>query len=176
MMKRIPATLTAALAAAVIPAAIVLAQTAAPPIHAPRLSAEARARILDGKLAMVKASLKLNEDQLKLWAPVEDYIRASRADRQKAWQERRQARASGNTAERSQLSLPDRLDRASERLTKRAERMKAFAAVFRPFYSALDNEQKAVAGVVLRQVGGDGLRMRGHRWAMQPSAERTKSK
>ena len=31
-------------------------------------------------------------------------------------------------------SLPERLDRASERMAKRAAQMKAFAEVFKPFY------------------------------------------
>jgi hypothetical protein len=56
-------------------------------------------------------------------------------------------------------ALPDRLDRASQRLAKRAEQMKAFAEAFRPFYASLSDDQKALAGVVLHQ--GHGRRGRG---------------
>ncbi len=50
-------------------------------------------------------------------------------------------------------------------MAQRAERMKAFAAVFKPFYASLNDEQKAVAGVVLRQMRGHGMGGRGPRWA-----------
>ena len=61
--------------------------------------------------------------------------------------------------------LPDMLDRASQRMTERAQRMQAFAGVFKPFYEGLSEEQKAVAGIVLRDMRG-GMRGHGRRWAM----------
>ena len=68
-------------------------------------------------------------------------------------------------AQRERPALTDRLDRASERMAQRAERMKAFSAVFKPFYASLNEEQKAVAGIVLRR--GHFAGHYGHRWAMQ---------
>jgi LTXXQ motif family protein len=120
-----------------------------------RLSPEARTRLQDGRFAMIKETLKLNDAQLKLWAPVEAQMRASSTARQQARAEREQMRQQGA----ARAALPDRLDRASQRLAKRAEQMKAFAEAFRPFYASLSDDQKALAGVVLHQ--GHGRRGRG---------------
>ena len=163
MNLKISGIAAAALLSAAVPAAVVFAQTTPPP-HQPHLSAEARARLLDGRFAMAKTALNLTDAQLQLWAPVEQHIRASIAERQKRRAERQQMRQSGATPPPN-LSLPDRLDRASQRVAQRAERMKAFAAVFKPFYASLNDEQKMVARVVLRQVRGNGMHWRGPRWA-----------
>jgi hypothetical protein len=125
--------------------------------HERGLSPEVRARLYDGRIAMIKAALRLDGGQLKLWAPLEERLRARFAAREQAraqrsrrsrereqWQERPAARA----------SLADRLDRRSKRLAERAERAKALADTFRPFYASLSDEQKAVARVVLRPVLG----------------------
>ena len=58
------------------------------------------------------------------------------------------------------------LERASKRMTVRAQRMQAFAGAFKPFYEALSEEQKAVAGIVVRDMRG-GMRGHGHRFAME---------
>jgi LTXXQ motif family protein len=161
----------ALLAAAAIPS-IVLAQSAAPQdaqtrserqVQRPQLSPEARARLQEGRFAMIKETLKLNDAQRKLWEPVEAQLRAATAERQKLREERQEARKQNS----ARPALPERLDRASERMAKRAAQMKAFAQVFKPFYDSLDEEQKAVAGIVLRQARA-GHRGHGHhRWAMQ---------
>jgi LTXXQ motif family protein len=155
-----------ALLAVIIPATAVLAQNQPPPqAKGPGLSAEARGRLQDGRFAMIKESLKLNDAQLKLWAPVETHMRASFAERQKARAERREKREQQGA---QRPSLPDRLTRASERAAKRAERMKALAEVIRPFYASLSDDQKAVANVVLRMGRGD-RGFGGRRWTMQRS-------
>jgi LTXXQ motif family protein len=160
----------ALLVAAAIPS-IVLAQGQPPQdaqtrserqVQRPQLSPQARARLREGRFAMIKETLKLNDAQRKLWEPVETQLRAAAADRQKLREERQEAREQNS----ARPSLPDRLERASERMAKRAAQMKAFAEVFKPFYESLDEEQKAVAGIVLRQARA-GHRGHGHRWAMQ---------
>lgn len=155
----VPAMLALAIPAA---AAFAQAQDQQPP-RPTGPSPETLARLQDGRIAMIKETLRLNETQLRLWAPVEAQMRASFATRQKAREERRQARQQGASAP----SLPDRLDRASQRMAERAEQMKAFSEVFRPFYASLSDDQKAVAGVVLRQSfgGGRGFHGHGRRWA-----------
>jgi hypothetical protein len=178
MKSKLPLVL-AGVATLLVPATIAYSQSAPQPPQQQREtsrgSADVRARMLEGRFAMAKAALQLSNEQLQLWGPVEQHIRASAAERQRVRAERRQARKSGDKPNR--LSLPDRLDRASERMAKRAEQMKAFSAVFKPFYASLNDEQKAVAGIVLRQMRGDGMRGRGHhRWASRgtpsvPSAE-----
>lgn len=153
-----------AVAAILLPAALAttasLAQTpSAPPSQSETPTPEIRARLLDGRMAMIKESLKLDAAQLKLWAPVEAQLRASFAAREQARAERRARRQSGERA-----ALPDRLDRASQRATERAQRIKALAEALRPFYASLSAEQKAVADTVLRP-RGPGLD--GGRWHMR---------
>jgi hypothetical protein len=124
-------------------------------------SPEVRARLFDGRMAMIKESLKLDARQLSLWAPVEHQLRASFEARQKARAERWARRQSGD---RAPPALPDRLDRASQRAAERAEQLKSLAEALRPFYAALSDEQKAVAGVVMRwQDRGFG----GKRWHLR---------
>ena len=181
--------LAPAVLAAVIPAGVVLAQQAQPQPSEPaqkrewpdrpRLSPDAMKRLqegrLEGRITEIKEALKLNDAQLKLWAPVEQQLRASFAARQQARQEFRdrmeQHRQQGSGAQgglAEGLALPDRLDRIAKRMSERAQRMQAFSEAFKPFYAALSDEQKAVAGVVLRDLRGP---MHGpwhaRRWAME---------
>lgn len=174
--------LATALLAAAIPAMVVLAQQAQPQPteppqkrewpNRPRLSPDAMKRLqegrLEGRITEIKEALKLNDAQLKLWAPVEQQLRARFAARQQAREEfmqrAEQRRQEGGAAERP--SLPERLDRISKRMTERAQRMQAFTEAFKPFYAALSEEQKAVAGVVLSEMRG-GMHGPGRRWAME---------
>jgi hypothetical protein len=152
-----------------IPVAASLAQTQpTAPDRSEHRSPEMRARLFDGHMAMVRESLKLNDAQLKLWAPVEAELRITEEARQKARADRR---ARWQAGEHERLSPADRLDRASQRAAERATRVKALAEAFRPFYASLNDEQKAVAGVVLRPTwGGHGARS--HRWSMRGPMDR----
>jgi hypothetical protein len=161
-----------AVAALALPVAIpattlALAQTQAqppsPPLRMERRSPEVRARLFDGRMAMIKESLKLDSQQLRLWAPVEAELRLSFEAGQKARAERQARRQSGD---RTPSALPDRLDRASHRAAERAERLKALAGAFRPFYAALSDEQKVVAAAVLRPAWHD-RGFGGRRWHMR---------
>jgi LTXXQ motif family protein len=174
MRVPVPRFVVPVLLAASLPATAALAQTQSqPPAAQPepkaeaqkqgpraRLSPEARSRLLDGRMAMIKETLKLNDTQLRLWAPVEQHIRARVAARQKRRQERAERRQQGAAPP----SLPDRLDRAAQRIGERAERLKAFNTVFKPFYASLSEEQKSLARVVLREARGGRHSFHG-RWA-----------
>jgi hypothetical protein len=167
MKLKLSGLLAAALVTAAVPAAIAIAQSPGPGAEGPRFSAEARERLLEGRFAMAKTALKLTGEQQKLWGPVEQHLRATAAEREQRRAERRQLRdkqrETGETRQRP--SLADRIDRASERMAQRAERMKAFAEVFRPFHASLNEEQKAVAGIVLREVSGARFHGGGERWS-----------
>lgn len=132
-------------------------------------------RLLDGKFALVKATLKLDDAQMKLWTPVEEQIRATqskRAEMRKQWREKRKERRAERSAEnapkeRKHASLPERLERRGERLTQRAERIKKFAEVLKPFYESLNDDQKSLVGPVMREfriAGMSGHDRRGRRW------------
>src|SRR5215813_14470760 len=140
--------LAPAVLAAVLPVGVVLAQQSQPAQkrewpERPRLSPDAMKRLqegrLEGRITEIKEALKLNDAQLKLWAPVEQQLRAGFTARQQAREEfmqrMEQRRQQGGAAERS--SLPERLDRISKRMTERAQRMQAFTEAFKPFYAAL---------------------------------------
>jgi LTXXQ motif family protein len=133
---------------ATIPACIVLAQAPAPP-HRERPSADMIARLQEGRIAMAKAALRLSDAQLKLWAPLEEQMRAALAERAKARQEHEQTREQGAAPR----DLAERLEQASQRMMQRAERMKTFTAAFKNLYATLTDEQKPLAGLVLRAVG-----------------------
>jgi hypothetical protein len=158
-----------------IPATIVVAQQAEQePVESKKeskgLSPETSVRLEDGRIAMAKTALKLNEEQEKLWAPVEEQVRADYAERRKRrdeWREKRAERR--DRKDRGKLTLPERVERRSEKMTKhatrlseRAERTKEFAEVLKPFYASLSDEQKEVADVVLSRFASGMKRHRHH--------------
>ena len=63
MTLRLPGLLAAALVTSAVPAAIAVAQAPSPEGDRPRVSADMRARLLEGRIAMAKTALKLNNDQ-----------------------------------------------------------------------------------------------------------------
>ena len=183
-MKKLSRALAITLLAATVPATIVLAETEPGDQQKSEQSEvkrgpspETLARLEDGRIAMAKAALKLSPDQEKLFAPVEEKIRAGFADRRKAreaWAvKREQFRANRGQHEHEQVALPDRLEKRSQRLseaaakmTERAQKAKEYADVLKPFYASLSDEQKAVASQVLGHFGQDGRGRHGPRWAM----------
>jgi hypothetical protein len=94
-----------------------------------------REMILDAKLAGMKAGLKLNADQEKLWGPFQTAVENAQKLRVAAMQDRM---ATG--AERE--SPIDRLDAVADRLSKAAANVKAVADAARPLYASLDETQK----------------------------------
>jgi len=124
-------------------------------MHA-RPSPETMQRMLDGRIAMAKTALRLTDDQQKLWAPVEDMIRASAAERMKQREEWMAKRADAGKAEAGKpaMALPERIEKRSEMMTQRAEKLKQFAAVLKPLYATFNDDQKAVAGTLVSMMGG----------------------
>jgi hypothetical protein len=191
-MSKFSRAFAVALLAASLPATVVLAQQADTPAEPAQQterhrgpSDETMSRLEDGRIAMAKAALKLTPEQEKLWAPVEENIRANYAERRKTrdewrskWkehkEERKEARKDGGKRER--LGLPERLEKRSEwmekrasKLSERAKKAKEFAGVMKPFYDSLNDEQKEVAAHVLRRVAGEGHGRHGgrhHGWRM----------
>lgn len=138
------------------------------------MTPEMRARMLEGRIAGAKAALKLDDKQLKLFAPVEEQMRANAALREKRMQDFRAAmeaqRAEASKPDQSKTppappSIAERMERRATMMSEGAERMKAFATAFKPFYDSLNEEQKALVGMLLP---GEGHKGRGHhrRWAM----------
>ena len=163
-MNRIVRTVVPAVLALTTAASVASAQTAPPVDQAKqdrRPSPETMQRMEDGRIAMIKGALKLNDAQLKLWQPVEDQLRARQAQRAKDMQDW----AAKRDANAPRPSPADRMERQSAEMAKHAEQLKTFAAAFRPFYDSLTPEQKAVAGPLMAELGGRGHHMHGHRFA-----------
>ncbi len=180
-MSKLSRALAITLLAASVPAGIVLAQQAPGPDGPPPPAAEKsegprgpspemQARFEDGRIAMAKTALKLTPEQEKLWAPVEEKIRADYAEHRKMreeWRTKREQRRASRD-EMRKLALPERIEKRSERMAERATRMseratktKEFAAVVKPFYTSLSDEQKEVADHLLVRFAG-GKMGRGH--------------
>lgn len=145
-----------------IPASVALAATAEKAGWM-RPSAETIQRLEEGRLAMAKTALKLSPDQEKLWAPIETQVRdafkaheAKRAEWQKTREEREKQRAEGKRPD-----MAERFDKMSQNMSERADRMKAFATSFRPFYASLSDEQKDVLKPLMRDLS-PGMGGRGH--------------
>ena len=181
-MKKLSRALAITLLAATVPATIVLAETEQGDQAKSEQSEvkrgpspETLGRLEDGRIAMIKAALKLSPEQEKLFAPVEEKIRAGFAERRKAreaWQAKREEWRA-NKGKHEQVSLPERMEKRSQRLTEaaakmaeRAQKAKEYAEVLKPLYASLSDEQKAVASQVLGHSGQDPRGHFGHRWAM----------
>ncbi|MCC2651428.1 MAG: hypothetical protein K0Q60_1591 [Microvirga sp.] len=119
----------------------------------PRLSQDDYNRLVDARIASIKAGLKLNADQERLWAPVESAIRESAGERFTRMQERpdRDARRS--------MDFMQRLERRSAMVTERAQRSTAVTTALRPLWDTLTEDQKRIAPRLLREaVDNDGPR------------------
>lgn len=162
-MNRLAKILIPVVLVATAASTIVVAQHMRRGHHSP----ETMQRLQEGRIAMVTTALKMNEAQQKLWAPLEAQIKARQAERVKWMQARAEMREKAK-ADKSAARppLPDRLDRMSARLAKRAEDAKAFATSFRPFFESLTEEQKAVVGPLMTDIGGYGRggHGKGHRF------------
>ena len=167
-------------AVAAIPATIAIAKTV--DNAGWRMTPETRSRLEDGRLAMAKAALKLNADQEKLWAPVEQQVRDTfkareerRAEREKKREERKAEKSEGGEHKRADLAA--RYEKISQRVAERADRLKAFSSAFTPFYASLSDEQKDVLRPLMRELspgfGRHGRMARvGHSAAGVPAADR----
>jgi hypothetical protein len=181
-MKKLSRALAITLLAATVPATVVLAETEQGDQAKSEQSEvkrgpspETLARLEDGRIAMIKAALKLSPEQEKLFAPVEEKIRAGFAARRKAREEWAKKREEwrAEKGKHEQVSLPERMEKRSQRLneiaakmTERAQKAKEYAEVLKPLYASLSDEQKAVASQVLGHFGQDRRGHFGYRWAM----------
>jgi LTXXQ motif family protein len=168
MMKLSRGRWIAIAAAAAIPATVAIAATAE---HAGwgRMSPETRARLDEGRLAMARAALKLTPDQEKLWTPLEAQARTFFKEREgkKAEHDKMREEMEKQRAEGKRPDMAERLDKMSQNMSDRADRMKAFSASFKPFYASLSDEQKDVLRPLVRDFM-PGMRGHGHggpRWA-----------
>ncbi len=122
---------------------------------------EARAALLDARLAGLKAGLKLTADQEKNWATFESAVRdiaKSHAERLHALREaQEQWKESGERP-----SPIEHMRLLSDRLAKGSADLKTLADAASPLYASLDDGQKRIFGVLFRDLVHHE-RHRGHR-------------
>lgn len=167
MMKLSRGVLAAIAVAAAIPATYAVAKGVE---HArwQQMSPETRARLDEGRLAMIKTALKLTPDQEKLWSPIEAQIRDTFKAREakRAEHEAMRAEHDKNRADGKKSDLSERFEKMSKAMSERASRMSAFSGAFKPFYAALSDEQKEVLRPLIRNLApGMGRGGHGHHFA-----------
>ncbi len=134
-----------------------------------QMSSEDRAAFTDARIAAVKAGLKLNPDQEKLWPPVETAVRdfaKLRIDRANA-RMNAQKNDSQDAQKQDSQNLPDPVARLRERadtMATTAAAMKRIADAADPLYKTLDDGQKRRLAILTHmqgRFGGAGWRHRG---------------
>ena len=134
-----------------------------------RMSSEDRAAFTDARIAAVKAGLKLNPDQEKLWPPVEAAIK----DFAKLRLDRANARMNPPKDDSSQPKPDDpvaRLRDRAETMAATAGAMKKIADAADPLYKTLDDGQKRRLAVLTRFGGREGWRH--HRFEREMGMDR----
>jgi len=124
-------------------------------------SAADRAAFADARIAALRAGLKLNAEQEKLWPPVENML--------KDLSQKRMDRFEKMRAEREkQDGKPDpmqRLRRSADFMSETGADLKRLADTAQPLYDKLDDAQKQRLRVLVRHGMRDGMRERGmHRF------------
>jgi len=131
--------------------------------HHGRMSSEDRAAFTDARIAAVKAGLKLNADQEKLWPPVEAAVR----DFAKLRIDRANARMNAGDDSKDSQKPDDpvaRLRDRAETMAATAAAMKKIADAADPLYKTLDDGQKRRLALLTHmegRFGGGGWRHRG---------------
>ena len=135
--------------------------------------------MLDAKLAGLKAGLRLNPDQEKLWEPFEAAVREAADMRMKHMEEMmahwREMRGDEGAMRRGdekdseggeRMSPVDRLDRMATRLSDAGAALKKIADAAKPLYASLDEQQQRIFNFLSREM----MRM-GHHPAMEMGME-----
>jgi zinc resistance-associated protein len=121
-----------------------------------RFSPEDIEAFTDARLAALRAGLKLNADQERMWPPLEQAIRDLVKLR------REQVRAFREGRGESRDDLPGFLRGMAERQGARAEALRKLADAATPLYANFDDGQKRRLRVLVRQMRPHGM-MR-HAW------------
>jgi hypothetical protein len=131
--------------------------------HHERMNPEDRAAFTDARIAAVKAGLKLNADQEKLWPPVEAAVR----DFAKLRIDRANARMNAQRDDSKDAQKPDdpvaRLRDRADTMATTAAAMKKIADAADPLYKTLDDGQKRRLAILTHmegRFGGGGWRHR----------------
>jgi LTXXQ motif family protein len=95
---------------------------------------------VEGRIAFLKAELKITDAQLSQWNTFADALRSNA---------RQTAEMLGTVGQATALNAPDRLDRREKMLTSMLEMARSIKAALSPLYAVLSNEQKKLADSLL---------------------------
>jgi len=94
---------------------------------------------IEGRLAFLKAELKITDSQEKVWNDFADAARKAAAKTQDTHMGMRMRQMSGAAGD---VTLPQLLDRHEENLEARLEATRAMKSALGPLYATLDEQQK----------------------------------
>jgi|HigsolmetaGSP11D_1036233.scaffolds.fasta_scaffold02545_12 Domain of Unknown Function (DUF1520). len=122
----------------------------------PQFTAEARAALVDAKMAAIKAGLKLSDAQQVLWEPVERELRKQserRAEVMKEiearFKEAREKIAEGGKDKRKRPDFLEALERRAEFAASHAESAKALLDAVKPLWATMTDEQKTLFPILM---------------------------
>ena len=120
------------------------------------LSQDDFSRFVDARVAAIRAGLKLNAEQERLWQPVEDAIRRNSGERFARFEQRRALRD-----QRQSMDFMQQLETRGAMMTENAQRASALATAMRPLWDTFSEDQKRIAPRLMRSAtGGEGWRER----------------
>ena len=119
-----------------------------------------REAYLDARIAGLRAGLKLNADQEKMWPPVEEAMRNIARQRAEARRTRRERWAS--TSGGGEVNIPDQLKFMADRQAASSEALRKLADASAPLYATLDPAQKRRLSFLTRGFGGERGMRHGH--------------
>ena len=103
---------------------------------------------IEGRLAFLKAEIKITPEQESLW---NDYATAVRANAQAMTP---RCALMMSQAGAKEASLPDRLDVREQFLAAQIDALRATSKALKPLYGALSDAQKQVADQLIRGMTG----------------------
>ncbi|WP_052954928.1 Spy/CpxP family protein refolding chaperone [Microvirga vignae] len=118
----------------------------------PRLSQDDFNRLVDARIASIKAGLKLTADQERVWGPVESAIRNAANQRYTRMTQFRE-----NREQRRSADFMQRFEQRSTMQTERAQSSSAIATALRPLWDTFSEDQKRIAPRLMREAVEDGL-------------------
>ncbi len=119
-----------------------------------RMGMMGMAEHIEGKIAFLKAELKITDAQMPQWNAFADALRAAarRMSEMQATIMQGGMMDQGNAP----VSVPDRLERMEKMMTAMLERLKELKAGLMPLYAVLTDEQKKMADELIHGPMGMG--------------------
>ncbi len=101
---------------------------------------------VEGRIAFLKAELKITDAQLPQWNTFAD---ALRSNAQRIGEMRGTMMQGGTMGQTLTVTAPDRLDRMEKMMTTMVETVRSTKAALSPLYAVLNDEQKKTADALL---------------------------